>query len=218
MSGVGSTSELFMSTENQIEANRRNAKKSTGPKSEEGKARAGRNALRHGLTAEQTVLPHEDPKNYDHLRAGLIQAHAPQNAAEQTLVEELANAYWRLMRLHRVETQYWEHLGGSYSRGDEGVAEALIQTPDRQMRNFFRYYGQIEKSYYRALAAVNQIQRDQAQKPKAFQANGFVSQNSAEPPANPPQPPVGRAPGPALVLPDPPFDPIRIRLNGDRPS
>ena len=73
-----------MSTEKQIEANRHNAKKSTGPKSEEGKTRTRRNALRHGLTAEQTVLPHEDPKNYDHLRAGLIQAHAPQNAAEQT--------------------------------------------------------------------------------------------------------------------------------------
>ena len=144
-----------MSTEKQIEANRRNAGKSTGPKADEGKARAKRNALRHGLTAEQTVLPHEDPKNYDALRAGLLQSHAPENAAESALVEELVNAYWRLLRLHRVETKYWENLGGTYNRGDEGVAEALIQTPDRQMRNFFRYYGQIEKSYYRALAAVN---------------------------------------------------------------
>ncbi len=176
-----------MSTEKQIEANRRNANKSTGPKSDEGKARAKRNALRHGLTSEQAVLPHENAKDYDQLRAGLIQSHAPENAAETALVEELANAYWRLMRLHRVETRYWENLGGSYNRGDAGVAEALIQTPDRQMRNFFRYYGQIEKSYYRALAAVNQFKRDKSLKPKASAAasteNGFVSQKAQEPPA-----------------------------------
>ncbi len=184
-----------MSTEKQIEANRHNAKKSTGPKSEEGKTRTRRNAIRHGLTAEQTVLPHEDPKNYDQLRAGLIQSHAPENTAEQALVEELANAYWRLLRLHRVETKYWEHLGGSYNRGDEGVAEALIQTPEHQMRHFFRYYGQIEKSYYRALAAVNQLKREKSLKPKAFLANGFVSQN-----------PVEQAPLPAPVPPDQPSD------------
>ncbi len=166
-----------MSTEKQIEANHRNAQKSTGPKSPEAKKRTRQNAVRHGLTAEQTILPHEDPKNYDQLRAGLIQSHAPENAAEQALVEELANAYWRLMRLHRVETKYWEHLGGCYNRGDEGVAEALIQTPDRQMRNFFRYYGQIEKSYYRAVAAVNQFKREKSLKQKTLGANGFVSQN-----------------------------------------
>lgn len=214
-----------MSTEKQIEANRRNARKSTGPQSADGKARVKRNALRHGLTAEQTVLPHEDPKNYDALRAGMIQAHAPENTAEQTLVEELANAYWRLLRLHRVETKYWENLGGSYNRGDEGVAEALIQTPDRQMRNFFRYYGQIEKSYYRALAAVNQLKRDKALKPKATAAasteNGFVSQKRTngvfQPPAAAENGPVSiflpRKPDapPATVPMDPTFGPPRTQ-------
>ena len=157
-----------MSTEKQIEANRRNALKSTGPKSGEGKARACMNALRHGLTAEQAVLPHEDPRDYDEIRAGMLEAHSPKDAAGLALVEELANAYWRLLRLHRVENRYWENLGGSYNRGDEGIAEALIQTPEKQMRNFFRYYGQIEKSYYRALAAVNRAK-----------GNGFVSNRTA---------------------------------------
>ena len=181
-----------MSTEKQIAANRRNARKSTGPKSENGKSRTRLNALRHGLTAEQAVLPHEDPQNYEEIRTGMIQAHAPAGAAELALVEELVNAYWRLLRLHRVENQYWEHLGGCYNRGDQGIAEALLQSPDKQTRAFFRYYGQIEKSYYRALAAVNQIKRDRT-RGKSLKAqttaasaseNGFVSAIAQDPAAS----------------------------------
>ena len=64
-----------MATDKQIQANRRNARKSTGPKTEEGKARSRNNALRHGLTAELAVLPHEDPHQYEELRAGFIASH-----------------------------------------------------------------------------------------------------------------------------------------------
>jgi len=174
-----------MSSQKQIEANHRNALKSTGPKSEEGKAKSSMNALRHGLTAGQAVLPHENEDDYEKLREGMLESYVPQDSAEQALVEELVNAYWRLLRLHRVETRYWEQLGGSYNRADEGIAEALLQTPDRQMRNFFRYYAQVEHSYYRALAAANQIKRERRdRKPlKALAAsaqNGFVSQNTVE--------------------------------------
>ena len=149
-----------MSTQKQIDANRRNALKSTGPKSDEGKAQSRMNALRHGLTAAQAVLPHENEDDYEKLRAGMLESYAPENSAVEALVEELANAYWRLMRLHRVDTHYWDQMGGSYNRGDEGISEALIQTPDRHMRNFFRYHAQVERSYYKALAAADQIKRE----------------------------------------------------------
>jgi hypothetical protein len=171
-----------MTSEKQIEANRRNALKSSGPKTEEGKAKSRMNALRHGLTAEQAVLPHENEDDYEKLREGMLESYAPEDSAEIALVEELVSAYWRLMRLHRVETCYWDNLGGSYNRADEGIAEALLQTPDRQMRNFFRYYAQVEHSYYRALAAVNQVKREKRDhKPlkviAAAAQNGFVPQN-----------------------------------------
>ena len=149
-----------MTSDKQIQANRRNARKSTGPKTEEGKAQSRVNALRHGLTAGQAVLPHEDEDDYEKLREGMLESYAPADSAELALVEELVNAYWRLLRLHRVENRYWEHLGGCYNRADEGIAEALLQSPDKQTRNFFRYYAQVERSYYRALAAANQIKRD----------------------------------------------------------
>jgi hypothetical protein len=195
-----------MTSQKQIEANRRNALKSTGPKTGDGKAKSRMNALRHGLTAGQAVLPHEDEDDYEKLREGMLDSHAPEDSAEIALVEELANAYWRLMRLHRVENRYWEQLGGSYNRADEGIAEALLQTPDRQMRNFFRYYAQVEHSYYRALAAVNQIKRERRdRKPlKALTAaaqNGFVSHNQQEPEPAASQP--AAVPSPALSTPKP---------------
>ena len=186
-----------MSSQKQIEANRRNARKSTGPKSEKGKANSRMNALRHGLSAEQATLPHENEDDYEKLREGMLESYAPADPAELAVVEELANACWRLLRLHRVETRYWEQLGGSYNRGDEGIAEALLQTPDRQMRNYFRYYAQVERSYYKALAAADQIKRERRdRKPlKAIAAaaqNGFVSQNdqcvASAPPAAASQP------------------------------
>jgi hypothetical protein len=174
-----------MSSQKQIEANRRNALKSTGPKSDEGKAQSRMNALRHGLTAAQAVLPNEDENDYEKFREGMLESYAPEDSAELAIVEELVNANWRLLRLHRVETQYWDHVGGSYNRGDQGVAEALLQTPDRQMRNFFRYYSQVERSYYKALAAANQIKHEKRdRKPLKVMAvaaeNGFVSQNAEE--------------------------------------
>jgi hypothetical protein len=172
-----------MTSQKQIDANRRNALKSTGPKSDQGKASSSMNALRHGLTAQQAVLPHENEHDYEKLRDGMLESYAPENTAEQALIEELVSAYWRLLRLRRVETRYWDHLGGCYNRADEGIAEALLQTPDKQTRNFFRYYAQVEHSYYRALAAANHIRREKRdRKPlKAIAAsaeNGFVSQNA----------------------------------------
>jgi hypothetical protein len=93
-------------------------------------------------------------------------------------------------------------MGGSYNRGDEGISEALIQTPDRQMRNFFRYHAQVERSYYKALAAADQIKRERRdRKPlKAIPAtaqNGFVSQTRERTEPAPYQEP--STPAPAAV-------------------
>ena len=115
----------------------------------------------------------------------MLESYAPENSAEQAIVEDLANAYWRLLRMHRVENQYWDHLGGCYNRGDAGIAEALLQAPDKQTRNYFRYYAQVERSYYKALAAADQIKRERRdRKPLktmvATAQNGFVPQNAEE--------------------------------------
>src|SRR3954466_5943205 len=92
-----------MATAKQIEANRRNAEKSTGPKTEEGKSQSRLNALKHGLGAIHVPLPHEDPNELPHILAGLMETYQPANAQEQMLVHNIASAYLRMQRASRFE-------------------------------------------------------------------------------------------------------------------
>jgi hypothetical protein len=93
-----------VTSERQITANQRNARRSTGPKTPEGKAVVRLNALRHGLLAREVVLPGEDADAFEALwnqvRADLL----PVGPIEQLLVDRIVNAMWRLRRLARTET------------------------------------------------------------------------------------------------------------------
>ena len=75
-----------MATQRQIEANRRNAQRSTGPTTPEGKARSAQNSLTHGLTAASVVISIEDRGDYEELRARLIAEHKPVGTQELFLV------------------------------------------------------------------------------------------------------------------------------------
>jgi len=89
----------------QLTANRKNARKSTGPKSRRGKARSLLNALKHGLLAKTVVVdPAESRPDFDRLLADLVREIKPRNLIEQTLVERIATCYWRLRRAQRYES------------------------------------------------------------------------------------------------------------------
>ena len=92
-----------MATAKQIEANRRNAQKSIGPKTDEGKARVKFNALRHGVRAETLALPHEDDAEVQGFVDEVIAAIAPRDAMEAELAAEIATLSWKLRRAERVE-------------------------------------------------------------------------------------------------------------------
>jgi hypothetical protein len=92
-----------MASTAQIDANRRNAQKSTGPKTDKGKAGASQNALRHGLASKQLVVYGETQEDFERLFADLRTAYAPADAAEEGLVEHIAMAQWRLRRAWRAE-------------------------------------------------------------------------------------------------------------------
>ncbi len=91
-----------------LAANRANAEKSTGPRSAAGKARARRNALRHGRHAanqatRQTMLAlGEDPEEFESLYQSLLGAYEPADPLWAQLVEDLAGLYWRRGRLERA--------------------------------------------------------------------------------------------------------------------
>src|SRR5881398_455834 len=93
-----------MTSLRQIEANRHNALKSTGPKTEDGKQRSRRNALRHGFTAETVIEPLENPEEYRAFEDAIVAEYLPQTPVEQELVHRLASLFWRLRRATSIET------------------------------------------------------------------------------------------------------------------
>jgi hypothetical protein len=80
-----------MSSFRQIEANRSNALRSTGPKTEDGKRRSRRNAVRHGLTAETIILALEDIEDYEAFEAAVTLDYDARTAVERELVLRLAS-------------------------------------------------------------------------------------------------------------------------------
>jgi hypothetical protein len=93
-----------MTTFRQIEANRRNARSSTGPVTQEGKQRSRCNAVRHGLTAETVIGALEDAHDYQAFEAAIIADYEAQSAVERELVLRLASLLWRLRRATTMET------------------------------------------------------------------------------------------------------------------
>ena len=98
-----------MATRRQKKANRRNAKRSTGPRTPEGKARSSQNACKHGLFARDTVLPDENPKEFLDLIATLEQELNAIGGFERRLVRHIADAEWRIRRIVRLETGFLTH-------------------------------------------------------------------------------------------------------------
>jgi hypothetical protein len=105
-----------MTSFKQINANRRNAVKSTGPTSPEGKQRSRCNAVHHGLTAETVIGALEDAEDYKAFEAAITADYDAQSAVERDLVLRLASLLWRLRRATMMETCLFEiqaeHLNG----------------------------------------------------------------------------------------------------------
>jgi hypothetical protein len=97
-----------MTSFKQFDANGRNARKSTGPVTEEGKQRSRCNAVRHGLTAETVIGALEDAEDYQAFEAAIIADYDAQSAVERELVLRLASLLWRLRRATTMETGLFE--------------------------------------------------------------------------------------------------------------
>ena len=109
-----------MTSFRQIEANRRNARQSTGPITQGGKQRSRCNAIRHGLTAETVIGALEDAEDYKAFEATIIADYDAQSALERELVLRLASLLWRLRRATTMENGLFEiqadHLRGRKAR------------------------------------------------------------------------------------------------------
>ncbi|MDQ1472357.1 MAG: hypothetical protein QOJ99_3837, partial [Bryobacterales bacterium] len=104
-------------SEAQLEANRQNAQKSTGPRTEEGKKRSRINATRHGLTGQFHAFSHEDKIAFDEHCTNLMADYNPETYREKLLAMSIAEDMWRLNRARALENNIFA-IGMSGPIGD----------------------------------------------------------------------------------------------------
>ena len=134
-----------MSSLKQIEANRRNALKSTGPTTPEGKRRSRCNAVRHGLTAETVIAALEHPDDYQAFEAAVISDYDAESAVERELVLRLASVLWRLRRATGIETALFESVTGDSRKHEHRLARGNLETADLTERNRL-FLGAVQES------------------------------------------------------------------------
>lgn len=160
-----------MTSDKQIQANRRNALKSTGPKTPEGKDAVRLNANKHGLRSQEVLLPQEDEEALRELDENLRAELQPVGELENLLVDNIVADHWRVRRLRRVEAGVFDWESSS-ARSD--AADSLRPLPegtsmlglsfirDANGANAFsklsRYETAIERSLYRALHELQRLQ------------------------------------------------------------
>ncbi|MCL5282664.1 MAG: hypothetical protein M1376_22495, partial [Planctomycetes bacterium] len=99
-----------MASEAQINANRANARKSTGPRTPEGKAVVSQNAVTHGFLARETVIQGEDPGEFEFYRNRMFGELAPVGDAEIEMAQRAVGLAWRLRRAERLQTEAFDAL------------------------------------------------------------------------------------------------------------
>jgi hypothetical protein len=185
-----------MISERQQEANRRNAAKSNGPKTPEGRAAVRMNALKHGLTAAEIILPTVEEKiDFEQFRAAFEEECQPVGLLEQVLVEDLVSARWRMNRVRKMEPGFFalrhERMKSQIkdlSALDAHAHLALIFRDDAQdadtIGKMSRYEARFERSFYKALKELQRLQSLRAA--VSDSGNGTVSQDPVSPPPDPP--------------------------------
>ena len=191
-----------MPTKAQIDANRANAQKSTGPRTPEGKAASRVNALKSGIYAKDTVVPGEDPARLDALRDSLYHTHRPEHADERILVDTMIASAWSLERLRKCQTQLWDRMmraGEPNYDPAHNLSNAFPRNEDHFLK-LQRLINSNDRSFHRALTALTRLQKERRLAPavesKAPSPKlGSFRQKNSPPPAS------------IAEWPDPPFSP-----------
>ena len=117
-----------MSTEKQIQTNRQNAQKSTGPKTDEGKAAVSQNAVKHGLFAE-SVIKGENEADYEAFHDQMLAELAPVGTLELMLAERVVSLAWRLKRAERMQYQVIDDMMENYNHQSAAQTDACFGHP-----------------------------------------------------------------------------------------
>jgi hypothetical protein len=177
-----------MPSQKQLEANRLNASKSTGPRSLQGKARSSMNALKSGIDAESQIIRGEKAAALEALAADYYYRFHPTTPEQRMLVDTLVDAEWLLRRFRKVEAQLWEKEALSAYKPNEDVilAQAYWSGVDRFAR-LQRRIDTAHKNYRTSLQELQRLQAEEVLDPDAEPAH-------AAPPNQPVKPPNGFVP------------------------
>ncbi len=166
-----------MTSSKQFEANRRNAKNSSGPKTATGKASSKMNALKHGLTAETVVIRGEDPEEFEAMRQELAHEFAPATTYTQFVVDRLAANLWRLRRVPILEAAILEYecLGAEQEDARETVLQHSTFMIDKVPES-----EDFPDNSDECISAQQQLARTEAERkvPAAILARAFINASS----------------------------------------
>jgi hypothetical protein len=117
----------------QRRANRRNAQRSTGPRTDAGKAHSAQNAVDHGIFCKDLLMPGEDPAEFAAFRDELLKALGPRDALELSIAEQYVEARWRMRRVRAAERGAHELLASDLEVAKGGpfgeLRERMRQLP-----------------------------------------------------------------------------------------
>ena len=192
--GIFSPENLSMATYEQIQANRENAQRSTGPRTEEGKTRSSMNAVKTGLTGRTVLLPGDDAAAYEKHVDRFLREHRPVGDDESNLVQSLADADWRLLRIPALEAGIYAvgrlELASQFADEDPAVRSALIDAKtflvyQKQLNNLSVQEGRLRRQRMLDLQALKELQKNRlakaAKEGQAKEGLAKPGENSAAP-------------------------------------
>ena len=143
-----------MSSLRRILSSRANGRLSRGPLTQEGKQRASRNGVRHGLLSRCLVLDIESSDAFDDLLSQLVERLQPADGMELGFIEEMAASYWRMRRAWAMETRSLQKRLAAQPDGDplDRLTDALAALPESSSPDLIsRYETRLHRIYQRAL-------------------------------------------------------------------
>jgi hypothetical protein len=184
-----------MPSERQLVANKKNAQKSTGPKTPEGRAAVRLNGVKHGLTAATLVLPGESESDFESLLDSFESEHNPATPTEEALVRQMAMAQWRLLRCYHIESAFFTLRMDDLQMNvrdakklDRFAPLAVVARCDCDSANLLpklsAMQARLERSFYKAL---HELERLRAARPQKME-NQTQSHDQTPPPNPVPSP------------------------------
>ena len=164
-------------SERRLAANRANSKRSTGPKTEAGKKRVSKNAIRHGILSNTAVLDFECQEDFDQLAINFRTQFLPTTPTESLYVDAMISTHWRLLRIRTIETAYLNrraHDADDDKTPLDKCVTGFILAAGGSLETFTRYESHLSRQHHRALRLLLELRKP---KPPVTQTEPAVPQS-----------------------------------------